>query len=73
MLGRWPLKNTTKTDIKRVCEGVLVDIYHGLVKLQDILEELGEGPGMGSSSQHAEGTPYQHVSVRLPASRRLRQ
>lgn len=58
MLGRRPLKNTKKTDIKLVCEGVLVDIciMDWLVRLQDILEELGEWPGMGSSSQPAEGT-----------------
>lgn len=46
MLGRQPLKNTKKTDIKLVCEGVLVDIciMDWLVRLQDILEELGACP-----------------------------
>ena len=73
ILGRWPLKNTKKTDIKLAWERGGRYLYHGLVKLKKVLGEARGGAWHRFFLSLRRNQPFQHISLRLLASRNVRQ
>lgn len=73
LLGRWPLKNTKKTDIKLACERGGRYLYHGLVKLKKVLGEARGGAWHRFFLSLRRNQPFQHISLRLLASWNVRQ